>query len=62
MIYYITMQRSFGTEISVDQRPRAELSDIQKAGILSAVKAGEKKTEITTRYYISCRVIYSIIN
>ena len=62
IIHPITMQRSFGTEISGNQRPRAELSDTQRAGILSAVEVGEKKTEIAARYCVSCCVIYSTIN
>ena len=56
--YYNTMQRSFSTEISGNQRPGAELLDIQRAGILSAVKAGGKKTKIATRYRVSRYVIY----
>jgi transposase len=56
------MQRSFGTEISGNRRPGAELSDIQRAGILSAVEAGEEKTEIATRYRVSRRVVYNTIN
>jgi len=40
------MQRLFGTEISGNRRPGVELSDTQRAGIFSAVEAGEKKTEI----------------
>ena len=56
------MQRSFGTEISGNRRPRAELSDIQRAGILSAVEAGEEKTKITAKYRVTSRVIYNTIN
>ena len=56
------MQRSFGTEISRNQRPRAELSDVQRAGILSAVEVGEEKTKIAARYRVTRRVIYNIIN
>ena len=56
------MQRSFGTEISGNRRPRAELSDIQKAGILSAVEAEEEKTKIAVRYRVTCCVIYNTIN
>jgi len=62
IVYYTTMQRSFGTEISGNRRPGAELLDTQRAGILSAVEAGEKKTEIAARYRVSRRVIYSTIN
>jgi len=56
------MQRSFGTEISGNRGPGAELSDTQRAAILSAVEAGEKKTEIAARYRVSRRVIYSTLN
>ena len=62
IVYNITMQRSFGTEISGNRRPGAELSDVQRAGILSAVEAGEEKTKITAKYRVSCRVIYNTIN
>jgi hypothetical protein len=60
--YYIIMQRSFGTEISGNLRSGVELLDIQRAGILSAVEAGEEKTEIAIRYRISRYVVYNIIN
>ena len=62
IIYHITMQRSFRTEISRNRRPRVELSDAQRAGILSAVEVGEEKTKIAARYRVSSRVIYNIIN
>ena len=51
------MQCSFGTEVSGNRRPGAELSDIQRAGILSAVEAGKEKTKIAARYRVSHRVI-----
>jgi len=56
------MQRSFGTEISGNRRPGAELSDVQRAGILSAVEAGEEKTKIAAKYRVSRRVIYNTID
>ena len=56
------MQRSFGTEISGNRRPGAELSEAQRAGILSAVEAGEEKTEIAARYRVTRRVIYNTID
>jgi hypothetical protein len=56
------MQRSFGTEISGNRRPGAELSGVQRAGILSAVEAGEEKTKIAARYRVTCRVIYNTID
>ena len=51
------MQRSFGTKISGNRRPRAELSDIQRVGILDAIEAREKKTRIIAKYHVSRRVI-----
>ena len=56
------MQRSFGTEISGNRRPGAELSDAQRAAILGAVDAGEEKTKIAARYRVSRRVIYNTID
>ena len=56
------MQRSFGTEISGNRRPGAELLDVQRARILSAVEAGEEKTKIAARYRVTRRVIYNIID
>jgi hypothetical protein len=60
--YNIIMQRLFSTEISRNRRPRVELSDVQRAGILSAVEAGEEKTKIAARYRVTYRVIYNTIN
>ena len=62
IICYITIQRLFSTKISGNRRPRVELSDTQRVGMLSVAKAGEKKTEIAARYCISRHVIYSTIN
>ena len=59
---HIIMQRSFGTEISGNRRPGAELSEAQRAGILSAVEAGEEKTKIAAKYRVSRRVIYNTID
>jgi transposase len=56
------MQRSFGTEISGNRRPGAELSDVQRAGILSAVEAEEEKIKIAARYRVTRRVIYNTID
>jgi len=56
------MQRSFGTEISGNRRPGAELSEAQRAGILSVVEAGEEKTKIAARYRVTRRVIYNTID
>jgi len=56
------MQRSFGTEISGNYRPGAELLNIQRAGILSVVEVGEEKTKISARYRVSRRVIYNTID
>jgi Mor family transcriptional regulator len=56
------MQHLFSIEISRNQRPGAELLDVRRAGILSAVEAGEEKTKIAARYRVTYRVIYNIIN
>jgi hypothetical protein len=56
------MQRLFGTEISRNRRPRAELSDAQRAEILSVVDVGEEKTKIAARYCVSRRIIYNTID
>jgi len=56
------MQRLFSTEISGNRRAGAELSDVQRAGILSAVEAGEEKTKIAARYRVTRRVIYNTID
>ena len=56
------MQRSFGAEISGNRRPGADISDIQRAGILSTVEAGKEKTKIAARYRITRHVIYNTIN
>ena len=55
------MQRLFGTVISRNRRPGGELSDLQQAGILSCVEAGEKKAEIASKYHCSCYAIYTTI-
>jgi len=55
------MQRSFGTVISGNRRPGGELSDAQRAGILSCVEAGEKKAEIASKYHCSRCTIYNTI-
>jgi len=55
------MQRSFGTVISGNRRPGGELSDTQRAGILSYVEAGKKKAKIASKYHCSHRAIYNTI-
>jgi len=59
--YNASMQRLFGTVISRNRRPGGELSDAQRAGILSYVEAGEKKAEIASKYHCSRRTIYNTI-
>jgi hypothetical protein len=43
------MQRSFGTEISGNRGRNDELTESQRAGILSTVEAGESKSSIASR-------------
>ena len=56
------MQRSFGTVISGNRRPTNELSSEQRAGILAAVEAGEKKSEIAKRFRVSRNTVYETIH
>ena len=55
------MQRLFSIVISGNRRPGGELLDTQRAGILSSVEAGKKKTEIASKYYCSRRAVYNTI-
>ena len=51
------MQRSFGSEISGNRGRNSELTELQRAGILSAVEAGESKGSIATRFGCRVRVV-----
>jgi hypothetical protein len=43
------MRRSFGTEISGNRRPGAELSEVVRAGIITASEAGLLKPKIAAQ-------------
>jgi len=47
------MRRLFGTEISGNKRPGAELSEITRAGILTESEAGVLKSEIAAEYRVN---------
>jgi len=55
------MQRLFGTVISGNRRPGGELSDAQRARILSYIEAGKKKAKIASKYHCSRCTIYNTI-
>ena len=56
------MQRSFGTEISRNRRPRAELLETARARIIAASEAGVLKLEIAAEYRVNRSTIYDTIN
>jgi transposase len=56
------MQRSFGTEISGNRRPGAELSETARAGIIAALEAGVSKLEIAAEYRVNWLTVYDTIN
>jgi hypothetical protein len=60
--YSTTMQRSFGTQISGNRRPGAELLEVARARIITASEAGVSKLEITADYRVNRSTIYDIIN
>jgi len=49
------MQRSFDTEISGNRRPRSELLEVARAGIIAAAEAGVLKPEIAAEYRVKPR-------
>jgi len=55
------MQRLFSIVISRNRRPGGELLDMQRAGILSYIEAGEKKAKIASKYHCSRYAIYTTI-
>ncbi|OCK73370.1 hypothetical protein K432DRAFT_312957 [Lepidopterella palustris CBS 459.81] len=55
------MQRSCGTEISGNRGRIDELTESQRAGILSAVEAGESMGSIASRFGCTRRCIYKTI-
>ena len=56
------MRRSFGTQISGNRRPRAELSEVVRAGIIIELEAGVLKLEIAKEYRVNWSTVYDIIN
>ena len=56
------MQRSFGTEISGNRRPGAELSETARARIIAASEAGVSKLKIAAEYRVNWLTVYNIIN
>ena len=55
------MQRQFGTEISGNRAPGAELSAAQRSGILSAVESGKSKGEVARIYQCNPKTVYDTI-
>jgi len=56
------MQHSFGTEISGNRRPGAELSETIRAGIIAAFEAGVSKPKIAAEYRMNQSTVYDTIN
>jgi len=56
------MQRSFGTEISGNRRPRAEISETARAIIIAASEARVLKLKIAAEYHVNWLTVYDIIN
>ena len=56
------MQRSFGTQISGNRRPGAELSEVARAGIIAESEAGVSKLEIAAEYRVNRSTVYDTIN
>ena len=56
------MQRSFGTEISGNRRPGAELLETTRAIIIAASEARVSKLKITTEYRVNWLTVYDTIN
>ena len=56
------MQRSFGTEISGNRRPRAEPLETARAGIIAASEARVLKLEIAAEYRVNWSTVYNTIN
>jgi len=60
--YHTTMQRSFGTQISGNRRPGAELLEVARAGIITKSEAGVLKLKIAAEYRMNQLTVYDIIN
>jgi len=56
------MQRSFGTQISGNRRPGAELLEVARAGIIAESEAGVSKLEIAAEYRVNRSTVYDTIN
>ena len=56
------MQRLFRTQISRNRRPRAELSEVARAGIIAKSEAGVLKLEIAAEYRVNWSTVYDTIN
>jgi transposase len=56
------MQRSFGTQISGNRRPRTELLEAARAGIIAKSEAGVSKLEIAKEYRVNWSTVYDTIN
>jgi len=52
------MQRSFGTQISGNRRPGAELSEAAKARIIATLEAGVSKPEIAVDNRVNRLTVY----
>ena len=57
-----TMHRSFGTKISGNRRPRAELLETVRARIITALEAGVLKLKIAAEYCVNQSTVYNTIN
>ncbi|KAJ5129346.1 transcriptional regulator family: Helix-turn-helix and Homeodomain-like HTH [Penicillium bovifimosum] len=56
------MERSFGTVISGNRRPNAELSPEHCAAIISKHEDGHKPTELTSEFGCARSTIYDTLN
>lgn len=52
------MERSFGTEISGNRRPKAELSTEQRSAILAKLDIGQSPTKLATEFNCARSTIY----
>ena len=56
------MRRSFGAEISENRRPRGELLEVVRAGIIAELEAGILKLKIAEEYRVNWLTVYNTIN
>jgi hypothetical protein len=56
------MQRLFGTKISRNRGPGAELSETTRAGIIAASEARVLKLKIAAEYRVNRLTVYDTIN